>query len=104
MKKQLLYCLVLLSCSICNSQSLLGAWEGTLNTNGKALRNVVIISETHQVATFYDAETGSFVSTNGGNWNLKGNMLSETVEFDSENPERVGTTSIFQIELRSKCI
>ncbi|GMN06730.1 hypothetical protein MTsPCn5_21190 [Croceitalea sp. MTPC5] len=81
------------------AQSLIGAWEATMEHNGKTLRNVVIISEQHQVATFYDTETGAFVGANGGDWSLNGSRLTETVEFDSENPERVGTKSSFEIEL-----
>lgn len=99
MKKQILYCLALLSFSSGSAQSLLGAWEATLEKEGSTLRNVVIFSASHQVATFYDAETGAFVGTNGGLWSLTDNMLTETVEFDFENPERVGTTSTFEIEL-----
>ena len=83
-----------------HSQSLVGAWETTIEQEGEMLRNVVIISEGHQVATFYNAATGAFVGTNGGTWSLKGNILSETVEFDTEKPERVGATSSFEIELK----
>lgn len=81
------------------AQSLLGAWEAEMTLDGQKLRNVVIIAEGYQVATFYDAETGAFLSTNGGTWNLEGTNLSETVEFDTETPERVGTTSSFEIIL-----
>jgi len=82
-----------------SAQSLIGAWEATMTQEGKELRNVVIIAEGYQVATFFDAETGAFVSTNGGTWALDGTTLSETVEFDTETPERVGTTSSFEIIL-----
>lgn len=81
------------------AQSLLGAWEAEMTHDGQKLRNVVIIAEGYQVATFYDADTGAFVSTNGGTWQLEGKMLSETVEFDTETPDRVGTTSSFEIIL-----
>lgn len=82
-----------------NAQTLLGAWEAQMTHEGQTLRNVVIIAEGYQVATFYDAATGAFISTNGGTWQLDGAMLSETVEFDTETPERVGTTSSFEIIL-----
>ena len=82
-----------------SAQSLLGAWEAEMIYEGKKLRNVVIIADGYQVATFYDAETGAFVSTNGGTWQLVGKKLSETVEFDTETPERIGTTSSFDIIL-----
>jgi len=82
-----------------HSQSLVGAWEATMEDEGETLRNVVIISEGHQVATFYSAATGAFVGANGGTWSIEGNTLSETVEFDTEKPERIGTTSSFEIKL-----
>lgn len=79
-------------------QSLLGAWEAQITEGDRELRNVVILAEGYQVATFYDAKSGAFVSTNGGTWSLEGNTLTETVEFDTETPERVGTTSNFEVE------
>lgn len=83
-----------------SAQSIVGAWEANMEHEGKMLRNVVIIAEEgYQVATFYEAETGAFVSTNGGTWSLEGSTLSETVEFDTETPERVGTTASFEIML-----
>ena len=80
-------------------QSLVGAWEAIIEADGKKLRNVAIFSEEHQASSFFDAETGAFVSTNGGTWSLEENQLSETVEFDTESPDRVGTTGVFEIQL-----
>ena len=82
-----------------HSQSLIGAWEATVENDGETLRNVIIFSERHQVATFYNANTGAFVSTNGGDWSLEESLLSETVEFDTKNPEKIGTTNSFEIQL-----
>lgn len=82
-----------------NAQSLIGAWEALIEKDGNKLRNVAIFSEGHQVATFYDAETGAFISTNGGTWSLEGIQLTETVEFDTKSPDRVGTTGVFEIQL-----
>ncbi|TMU55290.1 membrane or secreted protein [Flagellimonas algicola] len=82
------------------SQSLLGAWENvSTNEEGLAIKNVVIFSEGFQVATWYDANTGAFISTNGGSWELDSTMLIETVEFDTKNPDRVGTQVSFEIML-----
>ena len=81
------------------AQSLVGAWEATFERDGKQLRNVVIFSEGHQVATIYESESGAFLGTNGGTWSLEGNVLSETVEFDTDSPQRVGTTGAFEITL-----
>jgi len=80
-------------------QNLVGAWETTYEENGKSLRSVVIFADGYQVATFYEAESGAFISTNGGTWSLEGNQLTETVEFDTETPDRVGSTGVFEIKL-----
>lgn len=104
MKKIILFFICLGAYPIVHAQSLIGAWEATLNEEGKTVRNVVIITKQHQVATFYNAETGAFISTNGGSWYLEGTTLSETVEFDSKKSERVGTTGSFEIELTQETL
>ena len=102
MKKILLYIALCFSVMM-QAQSLKGAWEATLTieteTTMQKVRSVAIFAEGYQVNTYYDAETGAFVGTNGGSWQLEGNQLSETVEFDTQNPDRVGTTGVFEIEL-----
>lgn len=82
------------------SQSLIGAWEAVGTVGENEIRSVVILTEKYQVGTFYDAKTGAFKGTNGGSWVREGNTISETVEFDTENPERVGSTHSFEIELK----
>ena len=82
-----------------SAQNLVGAWEGTqTNENGETIRMVVIISDGYQVATVYDAKTGKFMSTNGGTWKLDGNTMTETIEFDTLDSERVGSEVSFDIE------
>ncbi|MEM8510618.1 MAG: membrane or secreted protein [Bacteroidota bacterium] len=104
MKKIATLIVVLTAVISAHSQSLIGAWEANIERNGKRLRNVVIFSETHQVSTFYNAENGAFLSTNGGSWAVKGDTLSETVEFDTEKPDRVGTSTSFEIELATNAL
>lgn len=81
-----------------NAQSAVGAWE-TFYTddNGNKIRTVVIFSENYQVATNYHAKTGKFIDSNGGLWTQEGNMITETVEFDTKNPDRVGSKVSFEI-------
>ncbi len=49
--------------------------------------------------TTYNTSTNDFLSTSGGSYELEGNRLTEWVEFDSGNPEAVGTeiSSILRI-------
>ena len=82
-----------------SAQSLPGAWESEETTaEGQKLTVTVILTEGYQVATWYDAETGAFVKTNGGLWFIEGNTVTEVIEFDSENNERVGSEVSFEIE------
>lgn len=82
------------------AQSLIGAWEGyTTAENGDPIKSVVIFSEGYQVATWFHAETGEFVMANGGSWKRDGDTVTEKVEFDSNNPERVGSDVSFEIHI-----
>lgn len=87
-------------CISIQAQTLLGAWETTVTgKENQLLKNVVIFSEGHQVSTWFDAKTGTFLSTNGGEWFLNANIITETVEFDTKAAERVGAQVSFEIEL-----
>ncbi|MBT8270489.1 MAG: membrane or secreted protein [Bacteroidia bacterium] len=82
------------------SQVLIGAWETTITTDsGDKIRNVVIFSDGFQVSTNYYADTGKFIVTNGGSWEIDGEMLTETVEFDTRDSTRVGTKIKFKISI-----
>ncbi|MAP54508.1 membrane or secreted protein [Altibacter sp.] len=85
---------------ILHSQGLVGAWETvTYIENGDLLKQVVIYAEKYQVLTTYDAATGKFISTKGGSWKLDGNTMTETIEFHTEDPERVGTQVSFDVDI-----
>ena len=102
--KKLVLLLIAIFCSLLSfSQSLIGAWEATTTSiRGDKIRNVVIFAEGYQVSTFYNETKGKFISTNGGSWSLEGDMLTETVEFDNKNPDRIGTSKSFQIKVKKK--
>ncbi|MFH4968387.1 membrane or secreted protein [Gaetbulibacter sp. M240] len=83
-----------------NAQSFIGAWESYhTSENGDKLKSIVIFSEGYQVISTYDSITGKFISTEGGTWKLSGDTMTETAEFDSMHPERVGTEVSFQVFL-----
>lgn len=80
------------------AQNFIGAWEGYhTSENGEQLKSVVIFSDAYQVISTYDSKTGKFISTNGGTWKLKGDTMTEKVEFDTNNSERVGTEVSFEV-------
>ena len=97
--------LVLFSTSI-KSQSLIGSWELTLeNKFGIKEKQIVIFSSNgFQSISIFNAETGEFIYTNGGTWELNGDNLTEKVEFDTGNPERVGSKVTFKIILKKNSI
>ncbi len=78
---------------------MIGAWGGVDSREGQDAEIVVIFTESHQVAVWFDAESGEVVHTNGGLWSRTGTHVTEVVEFDSDNPQRVGTSVSFDIEL-----
>lgn len=81
------------------AQSVIGAWEGIMTEdNGEKTKMVVIFSEKHQVATWYDMETGKFQWTNGGLYSLEGSTMTETVEFHTMDSSEVGKAVSFEIE------
>ena len=99
MKKFFLLLIVLCSLSA-SSQSLIGAWERNhISEDGEKLRSVVIFAEGYQVISIYKSKSGEFVYSNGGTWKLNGNMMTEKVEFDTGNAERVGEVVTFEVEL-----
>ena len=99
MRKIILTLTILLS-FIINAQNPVGAWERIhTSKNGKELKSVVIFSESHQSISIYESKTGRLVHSNGGTWELKGKTMTEVVEFDTDNPERVGSAVVFDINI-----
>lgn len=81
-----------------NAQSIIGAWETFgVSENGEKHRSVVIFADGYQVLTTYHATTGKFIHSNGGTWKLEGDIMTEQVEFHTDNPERVGTEVSFKV-------
>jgi hypothetical protein len=101
--KTLTTLVLLFTMTAAHSQRLIGAWEWSeKDANGQEIRTVVIFSDQFQVATTFDAQTGEFLFTNGGLWSIDGNVVTETVEFHTSNPEKVGTSISFAIEFLGK--
>lgn len=100
MKKAVLLLLCLTFSLFIQSQNIIGAWESSsVSKSGELLKRIVIFTDGYQVSTTYETNTGKFVSTNGGSWKLEDNVMSETVEFDTDNSERVGTESNFKVRI-----
>lgn len=99
MKKTLLLFTLIFSL-FSNAQSIIGAWERIhISNEGKELKSIVIFSEAHQSLSIIEINSGKLIHSNGGYWQLNGNTMTEVVEFDTDNPERVGKQVVFDIEL-----
>jgi len=99
--------IVLLICSFLSfsikAQSVIGAWEAfSTAENGDKLKSVVIFADGYQVISTYNASSGKFIYTNGGTWKLDGDTMTEKIEFDTGNPEAVGTESVFKVMITDK--
>lgn len=99
--KKILYVIIGLCCTtMLNAQSVIGAWEAiTTSENGESMRNVVIFAQGYQVLSTYEAKSGKFVHTNGGTWELKGDTMTETVEFHTDDPQMVGSSVSFKVKI-----
>ena len=101
MKKIILLTIILISFSA-NAQNIIGSWERIHTSNdGKELKSIVIFTESHQSISIVENKTGKLIHSNGGTWSLDGNTMTEVVEFDTDNPERVGSSVVFDIELNN---
>lgn len=82
------------------AQSLLGAWESTVQLEGaQQHKKVLIVAEGYQVLTVFDASSGKFIHTNGGTWSLRGKTMTEKVEFHTDNASTIGKEFSFDIKL-----
>lgn len=100
MKKSILFLISIFFSFVLQAQGIIGAWETTSTSeNGDLLKSVGIFANGYQVLTTYNATTGKFIHTNGGTWKLEGNTMTEKIEFDTDNPELVGTEVSFKVRI-----
>ena len=98
MKKKYLILVFTFISFVINAQSIIGAYEYySTSENGDQLKNVVIFADGYQVIATYNADSGKFISTNGGSWKLEGELMTEKIEFDTKEPERVGSEKSFKV-------
>lgn len=93
-----MFIVFMITSMVISAQSFIGAWEAYhTSENGEPLRSVVIFTEGYQVLSTYNAESGKFVHSNGGSWELDGNSMTEKVEFHTDDADRVGMESTFDV-------
>ena len=98
MKKTIILTIFILSITNTNAQSFVGAWERNhVSEQGEELKSVVIFSDGFQSISTYEAQTGKFIYSNGGTWELSGDTMTEKVEFDTNDSSRVGSEVNFKV-------
>ena len=106
MKKLNVFLIILFFTNNLISQNLIGAWERIQkNESGIKEKQIVIFSSNgYQSISIFNAENGNFIYTNGGTWKLNGDYLTEKVEFDTGNSERVGSEVTFKIIIKKNSL
>ncbi len=100
MPRYLLLVLMTTHCLFLAAQDLKGAWQWTeTDDSGNTITAVAILADGFQSAAKYDLNNKKFISTNGGTWSYNDGVLTETVEFDTRDSSRVGTTVNFEVDV-----
>lgn len=100
MKKTVLWFFCILISFGLNAQSIIGAWEQYHTSEaGENMKSVLIVSDKYSALTTYNSDTGEFISSKGGGWELKDNILTQKMEFNSSMPENVGTEISFKVAI-----
>lgn len=73
--------------SLSQAQPLTGAWE---LKGGESTESRIYTANFFSVAV-YNLEGKQFIGTYGGKYAVNGDQLTETIEFDTRNPKRIGT-------------
>ncbi len=81
-------------------QNITGGWEynSTTKDNTPIVQRMTI-TDGYWVITHFEESTGQFVHTSGGSWTMKDDRRQQTVEFDSNDSDKVGTTLQWDITM-----
>ncbi|MEO1054305.1 MAG: membrane or secreted protein [Bacteroidota bacterium] len=81
-------------------QLILGAWQRDYKDDKGAYKGIGIVTDGYFSVAKFDQSGKRFISTIGGSWYVKGDTIYEKIEFNTENPDLVGTTvsSYFSVD------
>lgn len=83
-----------------NSQSIDGAWETVIpNDNGQEMQHVAIISNGFVSEAFFEKDSGKFMGTWGGSYEVKDGNFNCTYEFSTFDSQLVGTSQRLEFKL-----
>jgi hypothetical protein len=100
MKKIFLFCLISIQHYIvfAKSLNLTGAWQSGPDEN----RTVMIVAGKFFSAVVYSKKDNSYIGTYGGAWRIEKNQFIETHEFNTMNPEWIGTEKKSEVTLKKE--
>ncbi|WP_339609321.1 hypothetical protein [uncultured Planktosalinus sp.] len=84
------------------AQSLEGSWQLT-HENGEMLTKnevIAIYQDGYFAVGAKEAATNTFLYAYGGDYNFKGRSYSETQDFNTRSPQRIGKTMDFKVTLK----
>lgn len=82
------------------AQDIIGAWENDATSeSGDQLKTVITFVDGYLASTTFNASTGKFIATHGGSWTLEDEVMTEKVEFDTTNSDRVGTEISYKLAI-----
>lgn len=88
-----------------NEEDLYGAWTSEFqDENGDRYTGIGIIAKGYFSVAKFNVEEQKFISTLGGSWSFEGNTMSETLEYNTANPESVGSTIESKIKLEGNTL
>ncbi len=75
-----------------------GAWSMETSESGIPTTFIKIVTPKHFVIGAYNSDNNHFIKASGGTWQLTKEGIEEKLEFDSQNPERIGHNTIYKID------
>ena len=97
--KKLLFLILSLSFTFSSAQDLEGSWKAvSINGEPTDIEGFKIYQDGYFSWGFRKADTNEFVSAGGGKYSLE-NDLSETYDFYTPDPQRVGETRNYEVSL-----
>ncbi|MEL6655200.1 MAG: membrane or secreted protein [Bacteroidota bacterium] len=76
---------------------LIGAWSSIITQQGHTLTQVAIVDAAYMSVSIFDQEQHTFHGTYGGQWQLEGDEMTLTFEFNTISPGRVGSTQTAKV-------
>ena len=102
MKLNLTIFLTILFTITLTAQNLDGSYQRTTKHDNQKVTNLLLISGDYFAQTTYQASDGAFIATKGGKYMVKDGKVHFFYEFDTQNPDNVGTSNTKSLKSNGK--